>query len=232
MPDFLPRPDAELLGWVRSFGDNIAVKYAGLGLTELDVTNYAADVDAFAAGFMLAIEPATRTRGNIAAKDAARRQVVAQTRTLVRILRANPAVTDAQLADLGLPPRPRRGASIGPPIIAPRLELLPSLGRIVHLRLWNDGPGPRRGKPHHVAGAMIFYCLADHPSADLAGWQFAASTSQTTFAFTPPLAATPGTQVWLTAIWFNAKGETSPMALPVRIHAQFGVQFEAMAMAA
>jgi hypothetical protein len=232
MPDFLPRQDAELRGWMRSFSDNISVNYADLGLTELDATNYSAGVDAFAAGFAMAFEPATRTRANSATKDAARQQVVAQTRALVRIIRANPAVTNTQLVDLGLPPRPRRGALIGPPATAPRLELLPSLGRIVHLRLWNNGPGPRRGKPHQVAGAMIFYCLADQPPAGLAGWQFAASTSRTTLAFTPPLSATPGTQVWLMAMWFIAKGETGPMSLPVRTHAQFGVQFESMALAA
>jgi hypothetical protein len=212
--DFLPRPEAELLGWSSNFLRQILADGAALGLSPVQCAAYQAKHEALAALSRTSHDPATRTAPVNRAKSEARAVLEAQARLLARIIRANPNVTASQRSDLRLSAPLGKGSRIPRPATAPRVEVLGVSGRTVRVQLSDTGAPDNRGKPRGVASAVILSFIGDQPPAGRAGWTLQDTSGRTRVGVTFGSDVEPGTKVWITAAWLNPRGQRGPGATP------------------
>ena len=219
---FLPTRDALLLDWSNNFSAKISASATTYGLTTAQATFYGTLHTSWSSAYTTATAPSTRTHGTIAAKNAARTLVKANARLLARIVQATASVTAQQKIDLGLTPRDVNPTPINPPTEAPVLEIVAALGRTLKVNLRSVG-SDRRGKPDGVHGASLFSFVGATPPADIAEWTFQGSTTRASFdvEFAPTVPA--GSQVWLTAFWFNPRSQSGPACTPISAYIAGGV---------
>ncbi len=220
--NFIPSKDADLINWSAGFSSKITATPTAFGLTAPQATAYAALDTAFAGAYATAVDPATRTRGTIAAKDAARIPLVAQARELARIINAFPSITNQQRIDLGLNPREGEMTPVNPPTESPVLEIVSAMGRTLKVKLRSVN-SERRGKPEGVDGATLFSFVGEAPPADISSWKFEGSTTRTLFDVEFPPTVAAGAQVWLTAFWFNPRSQSGPACQPINAYIAGGV---------
>ncbi len=220
--DFLPSRDGDLLTWSANFDTRINAAPTTIGLTVIQASQYSALHTDFETALAAVTNPATRTRGAISAKDAARTPLKAMARELARIINAYPPVTNQVRIDLGLNPRNNSAAPIPAPTEAPAMEVVLAFGRTLKLKL-HPIHSSSKGKPQGVQGATIFSYVGATPPAELSEWKFEGNTTRTHFEveFLPAVAA--GSQVWLTAFWTNPRGQSGPACVPISAYLAGGV---------
>jgi len=212
--DFLPSRDGELLAWSANFDAGVNAAPTTMGLTTAQATEYTSLHLGLETAMAAVTNPATRTRGAISAKDAARTPLKAKARELARIINAFPPVTNQMRIDLGLNPRNGSSGHILEPTEAPALEVVSAFGRTLNLKL-HPINSSSKGKPKGVQGATVFSFVGATPPAELSEWKFEGNTTRTHFEveFLPSVAA--GSQVWLTAFWTNPRGQSGPACVPI-----------------
>jgi len=212
--DFLPSRDGELLTWSANFDARVNAAPTTMGLTVAQAAEYTSLHLGFESAMGIVNNPATRTRGAVSAKDAARTPLKAFARELARIINAYPGTSNQMRIDLGLNPRKDSSAPIPLPAEAPALEVASAFGRMLKLKL-HPMNSPSKGKPQGVQGATIFSFVGPNPPAELSQWKFEGNTTRTHFEveFLPSVPV--GSQVWLTAFWTNPRGQSGPACVPI-----------------
>lgn len=205
--------DAELYTGSQNFSTKISASPTTYGLVAAQATAYAALNSAYAAAYLEAIDPETRTKGKVATKNQAKVNLKAMAADLAKIIDGTSTVTDEQKIDLGLNVR-AQPAPIPAPSEAPNLDLVERYGTTVGIRL-HDGTGSRRGKPAGVQGASVFSYVGATPPADVGDWKFEGNTTRTRFVVQFDAALPPGTVTWLTAFWYNPRALSGPGCTPV-----------------
>ena len=219
--NFYVGTDASVRTGSANFSTLISASPLLYNLTAAQATAYAALDTAYGSAFDAAKDPGTRTSVTVAAKDQARKSLVASAKELAAIVLQSSA-TNAQLQELGLSRR-SIPTPIAAPGVAPRLDVLSVEDWTVRIRLHDATSSVKRGKPPGVFGASVFSYVGVTPPADIAGWKLEGSTGKVTkidIVFDSALAA--GTRVWLTAFWFNGRKQSGPACAPVAAYVQYG----------
>ena len=148
--------------------------------------------------------------------------MIAETRKLVKIIQASPAINNDKRAALGITVPDTDPTPVPPPEDAPQLDIVSVEGRTVKLRLRDAATGKRK-KPEGVATATVLSYVGEDIPADIRDWSFEGNDTRldTEVAFGDEF--TPATKVWLTAFWSNRRGESGPACAPVSTHLGFGV---------
>ncbi len=213
--NFYRKKDSELVAGSADFSAMITAAPTDYGLVAAQAPAYASLNTADAAAYAAAVEPSTRGRVTVEAKNQARKNLVAMARQYADYIIANATVTNAQLIALGLDPRTER--TPGPvPGWPPRIEVLSVNGRNVDIRLW-DSQVARRGKPPGVFGAAIFSYVGATAPANIADWKFESNVGRTRMTVVFDNSIPAGATVWLTAFWFNAAKASGPACTPVSV---------------
>jgi len=214
-PDFIPRRDTDFLAWQKNFSTRLSSDSVAFGISPADAAALAILSDSFAAALSLAIEPGSRTRPNIATKNSARAELATRARQLARRIQSDPAVTDAQKIDLGLTPSSAAPPAGGPPRSRPILSVRPLTGGRARLRLADAESPNHRGKPPGTVGAILFVKIGGAMPTLTQDYSYAgmATTAIHTIQL-PPEAHCQ--EIWITARWFNLRGEEGPQAYPAR----------------
>lgn len=227
--DFIPTNDAGLLAWSANFSGRISGAAGSVGLTPAQAAGYAGLHAAYAGAMAVVADPGNRTRGAVAAKDAARGALKGAARELARIVNAFPAITNAQRADLGLTVRSGRYTTVPRPAEAPVMEVVAAKGqggrggRVLKVKL-RAPHAASSGKPAGVAGASVFSFVGAAPPADVpAAWTFQGSTTRATLDVRLAPTVPAGARVWLTAFWFNPRRLRGPASTPVSAYVAGGV---------
>ena len=119
----------------------------------------------------------------------------------------------------GLPAQP---SPIPAPNFAPRLTVVSVDGRLVKVRL-SDPANPTRGRiPGGVNGAIVMSHVGPTAPSDPSAYRMEGPTSRTSVDILFPESVAPGTQVWLTAVWFNERKQMGPACSPVGTHINYG----------
>ncbi len=111
---FFTGTDAELYAGSESFSTKINATPTAFGLTAPQATAYASLNATYAAAYMAALDPETRTKGQVAAKNSARDFLRISASNLAKIIDGTPTVTPQQKIDLGLNVR-KIPEPVGPP---------------------------------------------------------------------------------------------------------------------
>jgi hypothetical protein len=219
--DFIPSREAELVTWSNAFSTQISATPTAFGLVAGQATVYATLNTAWIAAYNTAKASLTRSPANILTKNAAKKALIANARLLAGVIQKYPAITNTQRSELGLTV-PSMPSPIPAPYSAPALEIGVVTGYTVKIKLHDSASGSKRGKPAGVSGASVFSFAGATPPADISAWKFEGNTTKTTVdvAFATTLAG--GSQVWLTAFWFNAKSQSGPACSPVNTYLQGG----------
>lgn len=217
---FLPDRDSALLAWSLNFQTLIVATPTLFGLTAQLATSYSAYHSAFATD-LAACDPSTRSRSAVVAKNEAKEDLKANAKLMVNLVNGTASVTNAQKVSLGIPPR-MRPMPIPQPSEAPNLDVVSVNGWTVKLKLHDSTSGSKRGKPLGVNGASIFSYVGETPPSDLSLYKFEGSLGKTKFDVVFPNTVAAGTQVWITAFWFNGRQQSGPACTPVGAFIQYG----------
>ena len=93
---------AQLYTGSQTFSDLINAAATSYGLTTAQALSYQTLNDDFAAKYLLAQAPETRTKGAVQARNDAKLLLIQKAAELAKIVEATPAVTNQQKVDLGL----------------------------------------------------------------------------------------------------------------------------------
>lgn len=217
IPVFPQRRDSDLLNWSRVFAAAVSATPALYGLDAAQAATFAALHSAYASAYAIARDPETNSKASVIAKNETRGDLLdgpGGAWELVRLIQANPNVTDEQRSRVGVQSVDRHRSPIGPPGSAPVLSIGSTIGRAIHVRLRDADHPDRRGKPDGVEGAVILYHVGPTHPADQSAWMFGMLASRPVFEFELPWSAAAGSKVWLSAFWFNARKEAGPCATP------------------
>jgi len=205
--------DGELLPWSFNFSAKVSLAPTVLSLTASDATAYAALQADFATRLAVVNNPMTRNKATTAAKNTSKAALLAKSRQFAKVIKANPMVTDAQRADLGLPARDPSPT----PVPAPASRPLVVVDPFGNVQVRDESAPAHRGKPRGTMGAVLFTTLlapGATPPATSDDGKFAGVTTRSRFALHLPADA-GGKMLWVLAQWINAKGELGPVSAPV-----------------
>lgn len=209
-----PEKDADLDGWSDNFSVRINSTPTLFDLTAAQATLYASDRLAFHTALAVAQNPTTRTKSNIALKNAAKATLLVMSHQLLTQVGACATLTPSQRVDLRMnPARPAHPGRLPAPVTRP-IATLDNLGRVL---LADETTPLSRKKPHGVDGAFLFTAIlapgAPAPAGPNEGTLFAAlATASTHHLAIPP--GNAGKILWLFAQWCNPTGTPGPVSAP------------------
>lgn len=122
MDTFPQARETDLIVGSQTFEMPLASMATAIGLSPAQVTAFDDLQAAFALKYALVQDPATRTPTNVIAKNEARQAMVDNARMLIKIIQANPLVTDEQRRTLNITIRKAR-TSQSTPNVEPLLEI-------------------------------------------------------------------------------------------------------------
>ena len=218
--NYLPTTDDGLFQWSGNFFQKISLSPAAVGLTQAEVDAYGVSQQAYAQALAIAVDPRTRGVCAVAAKNQAKVTLTAKSRQLAMVVTRHPGITDVHRVEMGLTVR-EAPSRVQAPATSPGIDIVRVDGRIVTIRL-RDEMKSRRGRPANVKGANVYVFAGDVPATDPALWRFEGGTSRTQVDVDFGSALPPGTKVWFTACWLNAKLQTGPACPPVPATLNFG----------
>ena len=209
------RREAELLGWSGEMSTKINVPGNDLGISTQMASEYATTQVRFAERFAAARDLGSRTRTEVAEKNAAKEALINASRTIVAILEANPALTNAQRVELNIPVRDRKPTPRPTPDAAPLVQVTGTAGTAVLVDLADARDPSRRRRPDGVVGATLLTFVGDVAPTDLAGWSFYSNTNKTRDVVVEFPPGTPrGSRVWVTAFLVQRQERDRPGVAP------------------
>jgi hypothetical protein len=217
---FLPDKDTALLAWSLNFQTLIVASPVLYGLTAALATTYSGYHTAFASA-LGACDPSVRSKSAVVAKNAARTSLKNNAKLMANLVNGTASVTNAQKVTLGIPPR-ALPSPVPAPSSAPNLDVVSVNGWTVRIKLHDSTSGSKRGKPAGVIGASVFSFVGIAPASDVSLYKFEGNTGKTTIDVVFPNTLAAGTQVWITAFWFNGRKQSGPACTPVGAFMQFG----------
>lgn len=209
-----PRSDQDLATWAADADAYIALAPSNVGLSTLQSTTFHGLVTDYLARLNTALDPTTRTRPVIAAKNTSKLALIANAKLLLRLIAAHPGLTDFQRESLGMnlpnPPSPQPA-----PSTQPLVSIAGTGGGQAAIRLRDETAPDRRAKPAGVASALVAIAVtaADAPEPSFDGVKFDVVATRTNYTLDLPPEATAGKRLWLRACWANERGMPGPASV-------------------
>ncbi len=209
----VPQTDPALAIWAANLAARVAGRVDHYGASAAQSDAFAALNDSFQSAYAASSNADTRTRGKILAKNDARDLLVIAARQLVAVIQAYPATTDEQRVELGLRVRKDGRTPVPAPTVSPAISTAAGPGRTVVVTI-QDPADERRARPRGAASTTVLSHIGPTPPASIAAWAYQASVSRRTVTLPFDAALPPGTCVWVTAFYQNARGEAGPASTP------------------
>lgn len=183
---YIPAPDADFDAWMANFSTLLTADPSAYGEdapTALVVQNA---YDAWAAAYLLATDPATRTAPNIADKDAARVTVDAAARPVAQRINARSSVTNIQRSSLGITIRKTTRTPVPAPATAPEVVLRSMVPGVARIQVRDSTTPTTKAKPAGVIGAEMQVLVDAAAGSDPSAGSLAKTITQTpnTLSFT------------------------------------------------
>jgi hypothetical protein len=216
----IPRKESALAAWSTNFNAriNAAGAAAMLGLTSAQCTGYTAVHTPFIDAYNAAAVPGARSSSLVAIRNAARDALLVQARQLYAFIQANVDVPDGEKELLGVHVK-SAPTPVPVPASFPDVDIVSTVGSEATVRLHDASGDGKRSKPPGVKGASVWSYTGPNPE-NPALYKWEGCTNRSTFAvqFDPTL--TPGTVVYITAMWLNDKNQAGPAAPPATTRIQ------------
>ena len=214
---------SSLVDWSTNADTRLNASPATYGTTAAIASQYSAVHDPFiaaAAAVIAAREAGTVSSSLISIRNEKQRDLLAFARPLYKQIQANPAVTDAAKIELGVKVPDVNPTPQPLPNRAPILRVDKVDGRVITIALRDPNDPDRRRMPFN--GAIVMSYIGPTMPTDPGVFTLAGTTSRTSFAVVVPEGTAPGTQVWLTAAFFNERKQLGAACLPIGTQVNFG----------
>ena len=160
---YISSKDADLLAWSANFNTLVTATPTAYGLTAPQATAYDALHDLYAAAYSTAVNPSTRTKPAVAAKDTAKFNLIANARLLAMIVQSFPTITPEQLADLGLTVRDTTPTPIPTPTTTPLLSVVAATNLSHVVRYADELTPASRKKPFGAIALQLWSFVGETP---------------------------------------------------------------------
>lgn len=221
----IPTKDSSLVDWSTNANTRLTASPASYGTTAAIATQYDTVHDAFIAGYnnLIAARAAgTRSQSLTAIKESAKAALLNFARPLYKQIQANTSVTAAAKIELGVHVPDVEPSPQPVPGFAPQLTIVSVNGRLVKIRLSDPANPTRRRMPDGCNGATVMSSVGAEAPEDPRAYKYEGSTSRTTVEILFPESVAPGTQVWLTAFFFNERKQNGPACAAVGAVVNYG----------
>ena len=215
----IPTKQSLLVPYVVNFSDRITATPGAFDCDAGDATALSAVVDPYVAAATPLLVPENRSRPGTAARRAAQAAMMPVLRALYLRVQSSLAVTDANKVLLGVTMK-SAPSPVPVPGTWPGMDILSTVGRKVKVRLHDDSGDGKRAKPPGVVGAVVASYYGPNPQ-DPSLYKWEGSTNRSIFEVEFPASVAPGTVVYLSAMWLNAKNQNGPACPPVATTIQF-----------
>ena len=211
---FITARDAEALAWMQVFADGIAASPATYELMASDATAIQNAVNAFAAAYGDAVDPATRTPVVINLKDTERNAAEQICRQYAIGIKYNAGISDANKIAIGVRPVNPDRNPISVPASSPMLNVVGATAGSQTIR-YADTNTPESGKkPFGAAQLQLFVAIGDEEAASPDAAQFYGGFTKNPIGVGFD-AADDGKMATYFGRWASIKGEVGPWSFPV-----------------
>jgi hypothetical protein len=206
--DFIPHQDGAFLEWAKTLLAYVTPKLTVFNIPVGTLTPIQGLLTAYETAFNAAQNP-NRGKVDVLTKNEAKEALIRVLRTFIKgFLAYNPAVSDADKENMGLPLHDGTRTPAPAPTTIPELELDSSVIRQISVH-FRDAGSDRRGKPAHVHGVELRWALLDNPPQSVEDLTKSAfdTASPYTFKFDE---GDRGKTLYICPCWENNKGEKGP----------------------
>jgi hypothetical protein len=152
MPNYIPSTDSDLSLFADQFGAYCTGNYASLGMTGAQADDLADLVQIFDAALALARAPETKTKATVAAKDAAKANMLLSLRYWAQLIKTSPGISNEVKATLGLNIDDKQPTPVPAPSTTPLISIVGAIPLSHSLRFADSATPDKRSKP---AGAIL-----------------------------------------------------------------------------
>jgi hypothetical protein len=206
--DYIPQSDGAFLEWGKILVTYASPKLAVFNIPVEALTPIQAQLTAFETAFNTAQNP-NRGKVDVLNKNEARDALKLSIRAFVKAYLAyNPAVSDADRENMGLPLHDSTRTSVPVPTTIPELELDSSTIRQISVH-FRDAGSDKRGKPVGIHGVELRWALLDNPPSSVEDLTKSAFDTASPYMFKFD-EADRGKSLYICPCWENNKGEKGP----------------------
>jgi hypothetical protein len=164
MSDYVPKHEGELETWAQRFANNIAAAPADYGVTAEVSAAISQAVERYVQALAIARNKATRTKANVAVKNAAKAAMLKVLRSAAQQIRANAAVSSTLKLGLQIK-QAGRAAGTAPSLTARPLLRLAAVEPLRHVIGYGHTEAIGRSKPAGAIGLQLFLHVGEVDAA-------------------------------------------------------------------
>lgn len=164
--DWLPGTDGDLATFSANFATVFSADPVAYGFAAGDATAFALVNSAYQVSYAAAINPSTRTADTIAQKDTDKGALKLELRRLGNLMQANPAVSDASKAAIGLTIRNPIPTPIVAPSSFPLIDVLNATPFNLNLKITDSDAPTTNAKPAGAIACELHVTVSATPIVD------------------------------------------------------------------
>jgi hypothetical protein len=212
MLSYLPSAEAVLAEWALNFATKLTAAPATYGVTAPQALVMQTAYDEFKTAYAAAINPATRTRSAIEAKNIKKAAMIGEVRPLAMQIKLNDSVANADKIELGLTLSAGTLTPVQAPSTPPIIMIISATPRQQSLRVVDSATPQSRAKPRGATGLQLFGKAATGGPVSADDCKFVGFITRQPFVVNWQ-AADVGKTAFYYGRWQNAKGEVGPWSL-------------------
>ena len=209
MPDYIPTSDADLNTFAAAMFTILDANEVSFGLVDGDAASLGTLRTAF--NTLLGVHNNAQTAAKLATqnKNAKRAELVAEIRSMVKRIQANPNVTDAQRAQLGITIPDTTPTAVPAPSSRPVVSVMIDGGLKHTVKLTDEATPLSNAKPAGAIGAQIFVKYGATPPVTVEDCVLLGTASKASYEVTHT-SDKAGQNAHYLARWVTRAGLTGP----------------------
>lgn len=160
---YVPTQDGLLDSWALNFNTLMTALPATYGCTVGEAAAVNVVQVIFHNAYILAVNPATRTEGTVAAKDVAKASMLAVIRPLAVRIKLATGVTDIAKMNIGVGVRDRVPTPVSAPVTTPLLSIVAATPQQHEIRFADSLTPDKRSKPAGASLMLLFVSIGNVP---------------------------------------------------------------------
>jgi hypothetical protein len=211
----ISKTDPGLAAWSTNASTRLTSNFADYNMTAPEAAAYKAIYDLYVAALAAVNTIGARSKALVADKNVKKRDLLKASRVIYKLVQASDTISaeDKTLLNVVIPKtEPTRADRPG---FAPILTVEKVNGRLVSVRAQDAQVPTSRRRAAGTIGLMIFSHVGATAPDDVNLYKAEGLSGSVSFDVLFPDEVQPGSQVFITACWFNDRKETSPAAAAV-----------------
>lgn len=214
--DFIPKADADFYNHAKQYNEYVKINYAALGLTQDDATKLDNAFIRFENDYNANLAAIAAAEASVQTKNSSRSTLTNLIREDTKVIQANPGVTNAQKAELGIT-IPKETKTPAPVPTTRPIADIDNKQRLQHtIHFFDEGSQKSKAKPEGVRGCEIWCKIGGEPPLDYSETKYLATDTKT-----PYIAHFEGADGGKTAHymlrWVNTRNEPGPWSETISV---------------